>query len=154
MKDYVRELRARVGTRPLILPGTSILLTDPDDRVLLIERADLDGWSLPGGLMEPGESFEDTGRREVFEEIGIKIDELALLDVFSGPEYYYRFEHGDEVYNVTAAYLTALPTHATFALDPAEARSARFFHPTDVPDTLITPERPIVTRYQQWLTQR
>lgn len=49
--------------------------------------------------MEPRESFEDTGRREVEEEVGLLIEEMTLLSVFSGPECYFRYDHGDEVFN-------------------------------------------------------
>ncbi|MFC5185699.1 NUDIX hydrolase [Actinomadura harenae] len=154
MTDYVSELRRYVGTRPLLLPGTSVVLVDEAWRLLLLDRADGAGWCLPGGLMEPGESFEETGRREVREEIGVELGELALLDVFSGPECYHRFPHGDEIYNVTAAYLARVRSDVPLVIDPAESRGARFFDIDDVPDGLIGPERPIVARYGAHLRSR
>lgn len=33
-------------------------------------------WNCPGGCMEPGESPEDAARREVYEETGLRINEL------------------------------------------------------------------------------
>ncbi|MCP2336220.1 NUDIX hydrolase [Actinomadura rupiterrae] len=147
MTDYVSELRRLVGTRPLLLPGTSVVLVDEGWRLLLLDRADGAGWCLPGGLMEPGESFEETGRREVREETGVEIGEMTLLDVFSGAEYYYRFPHGDEIYNVTAAYLARVRSDIDLVLDPREARAARFYDIDDVPDEIIAPERPIIARY-------
>ncbi|MFE7580043.1 NUDIX hydrolase [Streptomyces gardneri] len=144
--DYVSELRSLVGTRPLILPGTSVLILDHEARVLLVERTDIPGWGLPGGLMEPGESFESAGRREVQEELGLQLDELQLLGVFSGPEFYFRYEHGDEVFNVTAAF-TAV-THDEPRVNTAELRSAVYFPVDALPDDIITPEIPILHSYR------
>ncbi|MHA4779140.1 NUDIX hydrolase [Streptomyces sp. MSC1_001] len=150
--DYVSELRALVGTRPLILPGTSVLVLDGAARVLLVERTDIPGWGLPGGLMEPGESFESAGRREVHEELGLELHELTLFGVFSGPEFYFRYDHGDEVFNVTAAF-TAV-THDEPRVNTAELRSAVFFPVDRLPDDIITPEIPILHSYRDTVTAR
>ncbi len=57
-----------------------VILIDPDDRVLLFGARDPDDgrvvWVMPGGGIEPGETLEETGRRELLEETGI---EVALL---------------------------------------------------------------------------
>ncbi len=147
MNDYVADLRRLVGTRPLILPGTSIVLVDPAGRVLLLERVDTGGWGLPGGIMEPGESFEETGRRELKEETGLDAGELSLLGLYSGAEYYYRYPNGDEIFNITAAYLARLPQDAIITLDTTENSAWRFFAPDEIPDTVIAPERPIIAQY-------
>ena len=40
------------------------------------------GWSLPGGLVELGESLEDALRREMMEELGVEVAVKGVLDVF------------------------------------------------------------------------
>ena len=55
------------------------------DRVLMVERGrePLKGyWSLPGGVLHPGELLQDGLRREVREETGIEVKPLGVGEVF------------------------------------------------------------------------
>lgn len=104
---YVEDLRALVGHRPLIFVGAVTIIVDDRERILLQKRRHPYGvWGLPGGLMELGESVEDTARREVFEETGLTIGELELVTVLSGPENFVKAANGDEFYVVTVVYTT------------------------------------------------
>jgi ADP-ribose pyrophosphatase YjhB (NUDIX family) len=54
------------------------------DRVLVIRRAFPPGvgwWSLPGGVIELGETLHEAVRREVREECGVEIEPGPVLDV-------------------------------------------------------------------------
>lgn len=54
-----------------------LIVLDPEGRALMF-RYDVPGrdpfWVTAGGECEPGESFEDAARRELFEETGIAAD--------------------------------------------------------------------------------
>ena len=39
-------------------------------------------WELPGGQVEPGESPAEAAARELFEEVGVQVDELAPWRVY------------------------------------------------------------------------
>jgi ADP-ribose pyrophosphatase YjhB (NUDIX family) len=55
------------------------------ESILLVERArePLRGWwSLPGGLVEPGERLEEAVRREVREETGLALGPVSFFEVF------------------------------------------------------------------------
>lgn len=58
------------GKQSFILPTASVIVVDADGNILLQHRSDNGYWGLPGGAMELGESFEETARREVLEELG------------------------------------------------------------------------------------
>ncbi|MER5276878.1 NUDIX hydrolase [Streptomyces sp. NPDC002809] len=143
--DYIRELRNRVGTRPLLLPGALVVLIDDKGRILLTRRTDTGEWSLPGGHMEPGETITDTACREVREEIGLVVEDLTLLGVFSGPEFYYRYPNGDEIYKVTLVYSAPCPP-GSLALDAAEVKEAAFFPVDALPRDMFIQERRILAR--------
>jgi ADP-ribose pyrophosphatase YjhB (NUDIX family) len=57
-----------------------------DGQVLLVRHIYEDQWYLPGGLVERGETLEGAVRREVREEVGAELQELALFGVFSNFE--------------------------------------------------------------------
>lgn len=54
-----------------------------DGKILLIKRAsepDKGMWSIPGGLIEYGETAEEAAAREVLEETGLKVDKPQFVD--------------------------------------------------------------------------
>ncbi len=103
--EYYKELRKYVGHKPIILPGSVVIILNRQGEILLQEREN-GFWGLPGGLMNLGESLTGTAKREVLEETGLCINNLVLLDVLSGEEFFFKNPNEDEFYSVTAVYLT------------------------------------------------
>lgn len=144
---YIEELRALVGHRPLILVGAIVVIADAQDRILLQQRVHPHGkWGLPGGLMELGETTEETARREVIEETGLELGELRLIDVFSGPDTRMTAANGDVFYAVTIAY-SARETFGELRIDRTESLDFRYFPADALPEQIVGSHRPVLDRY-------
>ena len=74
ISPYIVSMRARVGTDLLLLPGVSGVVRDGAGRILLARRSDNGRWSLPAGVVEPGEQPAEAVLREIEEETGVRAE--------------------------------------------------------------------------------
>ncbi|MCL6442497.1 MAG: NUDIX domain-containing protein [Alicyclobacillus sp.] len=142
MRDYIKNLRKLLGSQPVLQCGATVIVFDSHQRVLMLRRTDNRCWCFPGGSIELGEQLEETARREVFEEAGVHVGALHLLQVFSGEELYYQYPNGDEVYNVDVVYYTS-EFHGDVMINEESSEYA-FFDIHDIPNDVSPPQRPVV----------
>lgn len=125
-ESYVRDLRDRIGTHPVNLVGAAGLVLNAAGELLLQRKCGTDRWTIPGGICELGESFEDTLCRELREETALTVKRAELLAVVSGETTFKRIGNGDEFYMYTAVYAvrewTGSPTP-----DGEESEELQFF---------------------------
>lgn len=71
--------------RPLV--AVSLIATLPNGELVLIQRADDGGWSLPGGLIDRGETVEQAAARELHEETGLRLMRIdRCVGIYSAPD--------------------------------------------------------------------
>lgn len=102
--SYIQSLRKIIGTRPIIAPGSAIIVLNKEQEILLQLRSDTYDWGIPGGGMEIGDSFEETAIKELYEETGLTANHLEIVGIASGKELYYKYPNGDEIYNATVIF--------------------------------------------------
>jgi 8-oxo-dGTP pyrophosphatase MutT (NUDIX family) len=144
---YIEELREIVGHRPLIFVGSVTVIVDDIGRLLFQQRKFPDGaWGITGGLMELGESTEEVARREVYEETGLTVDKLHLINVYSGPQNYIKAENGDEFYVVTVAYYSE-GFEGELNIDKSESIKFDFFYPDELPSYIVKSHKVILDEF-------
>jgi len=146
MAEYIKEIRKFIGTRPLILVGATVVVLNKNKQILLQLRADTKEWGLPGGAMELAESLEQTAERELLEETGLRAENFKFLDLLSGQDLYFKYPHGDEVYNVISVYL-AEGTNGKLSMTDGESLDLQYFSPTDLPANIDERAQLIITKH-------
>lgn len=146
MANYVEELRKTIGTRPIILVGSTIVVFNEKQEILLQHRTDTDDWGIPGGAMELGESLEETAKRELYEETGLSAKVFEFIDVLSGKDLYYQYPHGDEVYNVIDLY-KAKEVTGKLKMEDGESLELSYFSLDNLPFTLEDRAKIILQSY-------
>ena len=128
---YLGRLRECVGHDLLLVPAAAACIRDEEGRVLLVRRSDGDNlWSLPGGGMELGERAAETVVREVREEIGLEVEPVALIGVYSSPEYVFGYPNGDQVQPVIV-FFECRVVGGELEPDQEEILEGRYFGPED-----------------------
>lgn len=94
MEDYIKKIRKRVGHEALILNFAGCIIFDEQNRLLLQKRSDCGQWGFLGGMVEFGESVEETAVREVKEESGLDVEITSLFGVYS--KYFAEYANGDK----------------------------------------------------------
>lgn len=144
--SYTENLRKKVGSEPLLLVQTAVVVLDRRIGILFYKRED-GKWQLPGGFMEPEETVEQAGRRKVKEIANFEVREISLLGIFSGKEYFQELENGDQVYPLTINFLTIDFKRIERQDDEKETANAKFFPLDKLPDNISETSRKVIDHY-------
>lgn len=118
--------------------SAGVLITDGQGRVLLVKHNyGLRRWSVPGGVVEPGETPEVAATREALEEIGVQVRLTGLHGQY--------LVHGLDRPELDVFVYSALVESGNIRIaDPAEIADLRWFDPLKPPKPLTTDARQLL----------
>jgi len=115
--------------------GSAVAILE-DGRLLLTQRNDFAVWCLPGGGIDPGESFAQAAVREAREETGLLVELTGMIGIYSRP----RWNRGSFHLMLFAATVAG----GALAPDPAEVDAAAYFGADDLPAPLMWGHRQMI----------
>lgn len=125
------EFRRFVASLPRRRLAAGALITDESGGVLVAKPNYKDGWTLPGGTVEAGESPQQGCFLEVLEETGLSLEPGRLLLIFHGLN---MGEWGDSAYFLYDG--GTISSDAPIRLQEEELLEHRFVHPDELGDYL------------------
>ncbi|MEO0975762.1 MAG: NUDIX domain-containing protein [Pseudomonadota bacterium] len=125
-----RIVQSAVLIRNPYILGVRVIVEDAGKQVLLVRHTYLDGWYLPGGAVDRGETLEQAASREVLEEAGIEAKTAPrLLGMYLNREATGR-DH------VGLFHLSAWEGTPAYLVPNAEIAEACFFPLETLPENL------------------
>lgn len=152
--DVLKEIKQLMGTRQLWMDGfikksvyinllkaknggvvryADVLLFDTEGRLLILQRAGEEGsatsqWCIPGGHVDPGESFKEAAIRELYEETGFDLshEQGELREVA-------EYKNSDCEIHYFMAHLTDA-SHTTVVVDAFEEVGSEWIEPSSIDD--------------------
>lgn len=120
---------AHLGSNAIITCGGKLLLE---------KRRDSDIWGLVGGGVKKTESTVDGMRREIYEELGIRVarEKLQKLAVYGEPGRVAAFQDGSIWRMVIVVYGLDFEQEPVMRIS-SESKELRFFSKEEIPDIEI-----------------
>lgn len=107
--------------------GAGILMLNSNNELLMLLRDNIPDipfpnmWDIPGGRVEPGEIPEETVKREMMEEMELKLEKISLFKVY---------ETDDLIDNVFWTRIDLIPEE----IDLQEGQKISYFSHTELSD--------------------
>jgi 8-oxo-dGTP diphosphatase len=117
--------------RPRVAAGG--LFTDETGRVLLVKPTYKDGWEIPGGYVQPGETPRAAVAREIVEELGVALPVGPLLVADWAPSE----REGDKLLFVFDGGVLSQEQDAKIAVDGVEISEHAYYARADLDRLLI-----------------
>lgn len=132
-----------VGFGVMILKDGKLLLgkrhEDPEKASSLLNGAGT--WTMPGGKLDFGETFEDGAKREVLEETGITLGQIDVICV--------NQDMVENAHFVTIGLFSEVFSDEPKVMEPDEITEWQWFDLNNLPSPLYFPSAKVLENYKQ-----
>jgi len=126
------------------VPTADVIVEMPGGRIVLIRRKNPpQGWALPGGFVDYGESLESCAVREAKEEIGLDVELVHQLGTWSDPS------RDARRHTITTVFV-ARPLGDAMLRPADDAADARVFSRNTLPGPIVFDHGEILEAYFRW----
>ncbi|TGV29394.1 NUDIX domain-containing protein [Mesorhizobium sp. M00.F.Ca.ET.186.01.1.1] len=149
VNDYISTMRKLIGHETLLTVGCGAILEDESGRILLQQKHNRI-WGIPGGLLELGETFAETLKREVLEETSLTVLQWQLFGLYSGKNGFAQYANGDKVFSVQLIF--RVTDYAGVLQTNEESTRQQFFAKSELPDSLNPHQAPFILDWVHGVT--
>jgi len=130
--------------------GVGVMILNREGKVLLGKRHEdpsktffkLTGtWTMPGGKLRYGESFEEGAKREVKEETGIKLNSVKVIAINNDINEYAHF--------ITISLFSDNFEGEPQVLEPDEIIEWKWWNLNELPENIYFPSAKVIENYKQ-----
>ena len=131
MPSSVRMLAVR-ATQKTFTVSVGAIVTNEEGKVLLLDHVfrPASGWGMPGGFINEDEQPAEAARREIAEEIGLRIENIRLVGVRT------IRRHVEILFRAEAS--------GEGAVKSAEIKSVKWFALDEMPEEMSRPQKEII----------
>lgn len=133
--SYLGKLRKFMGKNLLLAVGARCVIENSKGQILLVLRREKGLWGLPAGAAEPGESITQCVMREVYEEVGVTVQQVVPFGFASEPSTeFFTYDNGDQIHGYSLL-LKAESWVGEIGVRDAELKEVRFFSIDQLPES-------------------
>ncbi|WP_050615059.1 NUDIX domain-containing protein [Bacillus testis] len=124
------------------------IIIEKDDKILLQRNPGDNHWSLPGGMLQLGEKYEEAAIRGVMEETALKVDSLQFFGMLSGRDCFVTNKFGDKAFILQVLFLATEFTGKVKIIDESN-REHRFYKRTTLPKSLNPQHKTFIYHWKE-----
>ena len=141
--QVTEKKKVGAGVGVMIMRDEKVLLgkRNPDHKKAGSNLCGEGTWTMPGGSIEYGESFEEAGIREVFEETGLRLEKIKVICINN--------DKNEHAHFVTVGLFSDEFEEEPSATAPDEITEWKWFDLDNLPTPLYFPSVKILENYKQ-----